>query len=123
MRKWTKTTGLLFLAAASVYSGEVIGATPAGKGKVADAGKNTDVKLLEDQQHGDRGDDPPSYERHHARRIVSSAPATRTRPKPGPERTICRLLPQHDGVLQYHLFSVEKPPYTGLSTTLPRRLL
>src|SRR3954471_21339938 len=50
MRKWTKASGLIFLAAASVYSGEVIGATPAGKGKAADAGKNTDVKLLEDQQ-------------------------------------------------------------------------
>src|SRR3954468_1436473 len=50
MRKWTKASGLIFLAAASVYTGEVIGATPANKGKAADAGKNTDVKLLEDQQ-------------------------------------------------------------------------
>src|SRR5262245_5554554 len=50
MRNWTKASGLIFLAAASVYSGQVIGATPAKSAKrPADAGKNTDVKLLEDQ--------------------------------------------------------------------------
>ena len=50
MRKWTKASGLIFLAAASVYCGEVVGAAPASKGKSVNAGKNTDVKLLEDQQ-------------------------------------------------------------------------
>jgi type IV pilus assembly protein PilQ len=50
MRKWTKASGLIFLAAASVYCGEVIGAAPANKGKTANTAKNTDVKLLEDQQ-------------------------------------------------------------------------
>jgi len=42
MRKWTKASGLIFLAAASVYSGEVIGATPAGK-KIQDAWLALDV--------------------------------------------------------------------------------
>ncbi|CAN5695037.1 hypothetical protein BH09PLA1_BH09PLA1_30650 [soil metagenome] len=49
MRKSTKAIAVLFLAAASVYSGQVIGAPGAKSGKQAEQ-KNTDVKLLEDQQ-------------------------------------------------------------------------
>lgn len=49
MRSWTKASGLIFLAAASVYSGQVIGATPAKSAKQPADNKNTDVKLLEDQ--------------------------------------------------------------------------
>jgi type II secretory pathway component GspD/PulD (secretin) len=49
MRKSTKAIAVLFLAAASVYSGEVIGAAPAKSGSKFEQ-KNTDVKLLEDQQ-------------------------------------------------------------------------
>src|SRR3954468_8163108 len=51
MRSWTKASGLFFLAAASVYSGQVIGATPAkpAKSPTGTDSKNTEVKLLEDQ--------------------------------------------------------------------------
>src|SRR5262245_2020194 len=49
MRKWTMTAGLLFSAAAAVYSSQAIGANPAKATKSND--KNnvaTDVKLLEE---------------------------------------------------------------------------
>src|SRR3954471_13138945 len=50
MSKTTKALGLIFLAAASVYSSQVIGAAPAKPGKPNDSkeSKSTDVKLLED---------------------------------------------------------------------------
>ena len=49
MRTWTKASGLIFLAAASVYSGRAIGATPAKSAKpTGTENKNIDVKLLED---------------------------------------------------------------------------
>src|SRR3954452_21438962 len=50
MRKSTKAIGLLFLAATSVYSGQVIGAGPAKSGKAADpkANQTTNVKLLDE---------------------------------------------------------------------------
>lgn len=57
MRKSTKAIAVLFLAAASVYSGQVIGAAPGKSGTKADQ-KNTDVKLLEDQQDPFAGPGP-----------------------------------------------------------------
>lgn len=50
MKKWTKSTGLLFMAAASVYYGQAVVAAPGKPASPASGGKNpaTDVRLLED---------------------------------------------------------------------------
>lgn len=48
MNKWTKTAGLIFMAAASVYSDRAIAAKPAKPGSPADKAPATDVKLLEE---------------------------------------------------------------------------
>src|SRR4051812_43321798 len=48
MNKWTKTTGLIFLAAASVYSDRAIAAKPAKPGTTGDKSASTDVKLLDE---------------------------------------------------------------------------
>ena len=60
MRKWTKTAGLLFLAAASVYSSQVIVAAVEGRAtptiqasaKVTTASNRTDV--VRGKEHGVR---------------------------------------------------------------------
>ncbi len=49
MRKWTMTAGLLFCAAASVYSNQAIGAKGPRTAKPADKAQPTDVKLIEEQ--------------------------------------------------------------------------
>src|ERR1051325_2574667 len=53
MRKWTKTTGLIFLAAASVYPVQVSRGGPAKSAKAAasadNSSKSTNVNLLADQ--------------------------------------------------------------------------
>src|SRR5690349_10016829 len=48
MNKWTKTAGLLFMAAASVYSDRAIAAKPAKPGTSGDKSAATDVKLLDE---------------------------------------------------------------------------
>src|SRR5688500_12112121 len=54
MKKWTKTAGLLFMAASSVYYGQAVVAAPAKSGGGADGGKpaGTDVRLLEELTPG-----------------------------------------------------------------------
>jgi type IV pilus assembly protein PilQ len=47
MRKWTMTAGLLFSAAAAVYSSQAIGANPAKATKPGSKEAPTDVKVLE----------------------------------------------------------------------------
>jgi type IV pilus assembly protein PilQ len=49
MKKWTKTAGLLFMAASSVYYGQAVVAAPAKSAPVANGDKGaTDVRLLEE---------------------------------------------------------------------------
>jgi|GEM_PF-234972 len=51
MKKWTKTAGLLFMAASSVYYGQAVVAAPAKSVAAANGDKNpnaTDVRLLEE---------------------------------------------------------------------------
>ena len=48
MRKWTTTAGLLFCAAASVYTSQAIAGRPAKSAKPADQNLPTDVKVLEE---------------------------------------------------------------------------
>jgi type IV pilus assembly protein PilQ len=49
MKKWTKTAGLLFMAAASVYYGQAVAAAPAKPGSPANGtSPATEVKLLDD---------------------------------------------------------------------------
>src|SRR5690349_13574919 len=64
MKKWTKTAGLLFMAASSVYYGQAVVAAPAKSGTGADGGKpaGTDVRLLEDLIPGVTKGTPASAE-------------------------------------------------------------
>ena len=48
MKKWIKTAGLLFMAAASVYSDQAIAAKPGTAAKPTNQAPSTDVKLLEE---------------------------------------------------------------------------
>src|SRR5215207_5481976 len=48
MRKWTMTAGLLFCAAASVYSSQAVGAKEPKSAKPNAPGLPNDVKVLED---------------------------------------------------------------------------
>ncbi|MGH7176854.1 MAG: secretin N-terminal domain-containing protein [Tepidisphaeraceae bacterium] len=59
MRKWTKAAGLIFLAAASVYSDRVIGASPAKPAK-PESRTNTDVKLLDEPADASGTDASPT---------------------------------------------------------------
>jgi type IV pilus assembly protein PilQ len=78
MRKWTKATGLIFLAAASVYSGQVVGAAPGKSARPnpkAPEPKNTDVKLLEDQFDPFAGTGPTTQPAERASSATSAAAA------------------------------------------------
>ena len=51
MKKYTKTAGLLFMAASSVYYGQAVAAAPGKAAPTASGAKNpgaTDVRMLED---------------------------------------------------------------------------
>jgi hypothetical protein len=59
MKKWTKTAGLLFMAASSVYYGQAVVAAPAKSAATATGDKSaTDVRLLEElaPATGDKSD-------------------------------------------------------------------
>jgi type II secretory pathway component GspD/PulD (secretin) len=59
MKKWTKTAGILFVAAASVYYGQAVVAAPGRSGAAASgAGTVTEVKLLEEAAPSDNGEKP-----------------------------------------------------------------
>jgi hypothetical protein len=75
MRKSTKAIAVLFLAAASVYSGEVIGAAPAKSGSKFEQ-KNTDVKLLEDPERLDAPATQPAAEHVVAPAMQSNVDGT-----------------------------------------------
>src|SRR5687768_18430559 len=54
MKKWTKSAGLLFMAAASVYVGQAVVAAPGKPGAAAGgATPATEVKLLEETKPAD----------------------------------------------------------------------
>src|SRR5215203_6135173 len=51
MKNWTKTAGLLFMAASSVYYGQAVTAAPVKSASPANGGKSpngTDVRLIEE---------------------------------------------------------------------------
>jgi type IV pilus assembly protein PilQ len=76
MKKWTKTAGLLFMAASSVYYGQAVVAAPAKSAATATGDKSaTDVRLLEElaPATGDKSD--PT-----AAPVTTPAPAGTTNP-------------------------------------------
>jgi type IV pilus assembly protein PilQ len=75
MKKWTKTAGLLFMAASSVYYGQAVVAAPAKSAPAANGEKGaTDVRLLEELAPA--GTD-------NAANATTTAPGATTRPATG----------------------------------------
>src|SRR5437016_9254681 len=89
MKKWTKTAGLLFMAASSVYYGQAVVAAPGKSVGTASGDKSptaTDVRLLEEltpAANADQADPstppapaPPTATSPTAAAATGAAPAT-----------------------------------------------
>ncbi len=74
MRKWTMTAGLLFSAAAAVYSSQAIGANPAKATKSKDKQAATDVRLLDESADPFVSSAPSSQPSDSTPTVGSTAP-------------------------------------------------